>query len=238
MEETGSTTAIILSRGSFRENDSLVTVYSPDLGKMFLVARGTKHFKSKLAGHIEPITIARIMAIKGRKLDYMGASTGENFFPHLKKDYSRLSLAGDMIRLFIDLLKEDDGNGDYFELLKDYLLFLDVEEEIIIPAELVYYSFMLKMLSLLGCRPALDNCHICGHKDGLNAFDYVAGGLVCQVCSKKSNKLIGVSENTIILAKKALNEELENLTNFKADSKEIKDFANICQAFYKFNFCY
>jgi DNA repair protein RecO (recombination protein O) len=237
MEETRSTSAIILSREPFRESDSLVTIYSPDLGKMFLVARGTKHFKSKLAGHIEPITIARIMAIKGRKLDYMGASTGENFFPRLKKDYSRLSLAGDMIRLFIDLLKEDDGNSDYFELLKDYLLFLD-EEEMLFPLNWSIILLCLKMLALLGCQPALDNCHICGHKDGLSAFDYAAGGLVCPACSKKSDKLLGASEKAIMLARKSLGEDLENFTNFKSDSKDIKDFANICQAFYKFNFCY
>ena len=44
MEETFYTRAIILKRSPWRENDSKVTVYSLERGRLELVARGTKKF--------------------------------------------------------------------------------------------------------------------------------------------------------------------------------------------------
>ena len=86
MEETYATKAIVLNRVPFRENDIRVSLYSSDQGRLDLIARGARKTKSKIAGHIEPISLARIMVIRGKRLDYLGSAINEASYFNIKND--------------------------------------------------------------------------------------------------------------------------------------------------------
>ena len=58
--------AIVLSRFNYGETDRILTVISPDLGKLRLIAKGSRAMKSKLAGGIELFTVNDIAFIRGR----------------------------------------------------------------------------------------------------------------------------------------------------------------------------
>jgi DNA repair protein RecO (recombination protein O) len=60
------TTAIILRRTDFGEADRILTLITPDHGKIRLMAKGVRRPKSKLAGGIELFSVSKISYIKGR----------------------------------------------------------------------------------------------------------------------------------------------------------------------------
>ena len=60
MEETHTTQALILRNRPYKERDSQIELYSPEFGRISLVARGTKDKKSKFAGYIEPLTLVNL----------------------------------------------------------------------------------------------------------------------------------------------------------------------------------
>ena len=61
-----STRAIILKRISFGEADRILTVITPDYGKVSLLAKGVRRSKSKLAGGLELFSVSSITYIDGR----------------------------------------------------------------------------------------------------------------------------------------------------------------------------
>ena len=65
------TVAIILSRKDFRDNDLLVSVYSKEKGKLVFQAKGAKKIKSKLAGHLEPVTLSFLNMTIGKNIDQL-----------------------------------------------------------------------------------------------------------------------------------------------------------------------
>jgi DNA repair protein RecO len=123
MEQTYNTRAIILNRLDFREHDSRIICYSADRGKLELVARGAKKLKSKSSGHLEPLTLTRLMVVAGKDYNYAGTATGENFYSNIKSDLDKIFTASEAVKLVEKMTRvgEVDNHAEIFNLLKDFL---------------------------------------------------------------------------------------------------------------------
>jgi DNA repair protein RecO (recombination protein O) len=149
MEITYNTRVIILNRYDFREHDSRIICYSENQGKLELVARGAKKLKSKSSGHIEPLTLTRLMVVAGKDVDYAGTAIGENFYTDIKDDLEKVLLASQALALVDKMTRvgEVDGHEEIFNLLKD---FLDELEVVVIPAQAGIQVFSEKLSAILG----------------------------------------------------------------------------------------
>ena len=78
--------AIVLSRRDFREYDQIVSVYTKDLGKQDLLARGIKKITSKNSAYLELFSFVDIEIIKGKELDYIGSVQPVNYFKNIRQD--------------------------------------------------------------------------------------------------------------------------------------------------------
>jgi DNA repair protein RecO (recombination protein O) len=149
MEITYNTRAIILNRVDFREHDSRIICYSADRGKLELVARGAKKLKSKSSGHLEPLTLTRLMVVEGKDYNYAGTAIGENFYSNIKSDLDKIFMASEAVKLVEKMTREGevDNHAEIFNLLKD---FLDELEAAVIPAPAGIQIFSEKFSAILG----------------------------------------------------------------------------------------
>lgn len=243
MEETYQLKTIILDRKSFREHDTKVTVFSLEKGKLELVVRGAKKLKSKLAGHTEPITLANIMAIKGRRFDYAGSAFGDNYFLGIKNDLNKLYLAGRAFMIFKKIVK--DGERDYklFKLLGSFLEVLDHNMLPVEGYELLVNFFILKLMVSLGYKPELYNCLVCNSKiePNGNSFNISKGGLVCLKCDRPDNtRALTISDNCIKVLRLAVDESnnFKKLIKLKINNNLTKEVIEIIESFAKFYILY
>ena len=93
MEDTYRANAIIISSQPFREYDGKRVVYSLEKGKLDLVVRGVKRIKSKLSAHLEPLSLAEIMVVRGRQFNYVGAAMSRNCYSAIKNNLFSLQAA-------------------------------------------------------------------------------------------------------------------------------------------------
>ncbi|MDO8667597.1 MAG: DNA repair protein RecO [bacterium] len=255
MEDTYNIKTIILNRKSFSECDSRVVVYSREFGKLELTARGAKKIKSKLAGHLEPLSLTNIMAVRGRRHDYVGAALNENCFSNIKNDLTKLAPAGRAVKIIDQLIKPGLADEKIFELLKNYLETLERPESVIpapqnaggIQKEL--YSdyrltmltqlFIFKLLALLGHQPELSVCVSCVNKilPGRNRFDLARGGLVCSKCfnPKDANQLV-ITDDSIKLLRLAVKCNFQQLQKIKISKKLGQEAGEIIDKFFKYSF--
>ncbi len=213
MEETFSTTAIILKRDPYREFDSRVFVYTPEHGKIDLIARGTGRRNSKLVAHIEPFNCVDLMVILGRNKKYLGAVATNNCQTIIKNDFNKIFWTGSAFAVFNSLVREDHGDPDLFYLLQEFLLAMNKSSK---SEELVANYFYLKLLALLGYRPELNNCLHCGQKimAGANHFVFSRGGIFCGACAdkiKREDFALKVSDNCLKLMRQVLRVEFADL---------------------------
>lgn len=235
MAETYNINGIILKRMPFREVDSLITVYSREKGKLFLVARGTKKISSKLAGHIEPLSSSKIMVARGKIYDYLSAVVSDDSFRFIKEDLDKIKIASRGIKVFNELVKENLSEEKLFLVLHNFLEFLN-QKHVKVENELFSSVFILKLLSELGYRPVFNQCVECGNKfsnENLK-FDFSKSGIICSECQCDNQHLI-LTPNAIdalLLILKLEYKELNN-ENINNNYKEINHFVKL---FYKYNF--
>jgi DNA repair protein RecO (recombination protein O) len=184
-EETFPSKAIILDRFHHKDFDSRIIAYSPSHGRLELIARGTRRLKSKLAGHVEPLSLSDIMVVRGRHFDYVGSARMSESFSGLKSDYNRLLVAGRATRLAKKLLLMGEADRSVYELL--YVFFSSLDREPDGPrGQALYLAFVIALLSLLGYQPEVEDCVCCGRAmdDSDAYFDCALGGAICPACGR------------------------------------------------------
>jgi len=248
MDETKHSPAIILNRSDYRESDSLITAYTRDFGKLVLVARGTKKIKSKLAGHLEPISLADILIIKGKGFDYVGSALCRDAFLNLKDNLNKIYYAGRAISWFNRLVKEAQKDERLFYLLYRWLEVLDNypgDEFTKESGELYFTFFALKLLSELGYKPEMYECLNCRKKiePGKNYFNLKNGGLICGDCIEQERaaqginqaELLTISDNCIKLMRFIMDNKLDVAKKLKLDKRVIKELSVLTINFLNFH---
>ena len=177
---TYQTEAIIIKKTKLGEADRILTLYTPDLGKIQAVAKGIRRPRSKLAGHLELITHSLVSFARGRNLDtIIGSQTINSFLP-LKSDLNLTAYALYVTELVNQFTAEHIENHPLFQLL------LQTMHQLCLTAnpELLLRHFELHLLKEIGYRPQLQECVVCRQplQPVINSFSSNAGGILCPDC--------------------------------------------------------
>jgi DNA repair protein RecO (recombination protein O) len=146
------TSAIILSRTDYGEADRIITLLTPQYGKLTLLAKGVRRVKSKLAGGIELFSVSEITFIKGR------GEVGTLVSTRLLKHYGGIVSNLERTMLGYDLIKrlhkatEDEPEEGYFDLLQEGFDALNTHD---IPLDTIRLWFFAQLLRLNGHTPNL-----------------------------------------------------------------------------------
>ncbi|MXZ47166.1 MAG: DNA repair protein RecO [Chloroflexi bacterium] len=174
------TEAVVLKRRRFGDSDRIVTLLTPARGKIEAIAKGALRPRSKLAGHLEPMTHVEIMMAHGRTLGIVTQAQTIEPFAALRDDLERLS-AGLYLLELADRFTVEEAEADaaYVLLLTALLRLLRGDGH-----QLVVRSFELALLEATGFRPEWQRCAACRSEvtpDRL-VWSPLAGGLLCERC--------------------------------------------------------
>ncbi len=196
--------AIVLKRSDFGEADRLLTLYTPDHGKLRAVAKGARKPSSRKSGHVELFTHSMLLVAKGRHLDIVTqADTLDAFLP-LRANLERLGYAYYLAELIDQFTGEGIENRPLFDLLLHALRWLG--EDASGPALLARF-FELHLLQHLGYRPQLFHCVNCGREiePVENFFSAEAGGVMDLDCMQiHRDKLPGHGRDAVPISLNAL----------------------------------
>ncbi len=152
MSQRYQTKGIILKRVDYAEADRILTLFTPDRGKVSVIAKGVRKPKSKLAGGIELFSVCNIGAIKGRRdIDTLISTRLENHFENIIKDYDCLQLAYDVLRL-MDSITDEEAGEEYFYVLESVLELLD---DVRMNDSVAMSWFYMQIMKLNGSEPSL-----------------------------------------------------------------------------------
>lgn len=179
--------ALVLHRANYRENDRMLTLFSPELGRVDALCRGCRKPNSPLLTAAELFTLGEYVFFegKGRKI-VQSCNVIESFYP-LRLDYQRLSHAALMAAACLKAIQPDEPMGHLFILLARSLRRLAFEE---VPAEAVSAAFLLHFVTIIGFKPRLNHCVRCGKTMGEEGayLPVEEDGVCCLACGKDAPK--------------------------------------------------
>jgi DNA repair protein RecO (recombination protein O) len=184
--------AVVLRHSDYGEADRLLTLYTRQLGKTRVIAKGARKIASRKAGHIEPFTHVRLQLSKGKDMLILTqADTVDAYLP-LREDLILTSQAAYVMELLDRFTYEDETeNSSTFRLLTETLSRLASK----VDPWLVTRYYEMRLLDHLGFRPQLFECANCGReiKPEDQFFSYSAGGIICPRCGQGLKYLKNIS---------------------------------------------
>jgi len=174
-----STEAIVIRRRNIGEADSILTVFSLQEGKFDAVARGVRKARSKMRGHLEPLTHVQAQIARGRSLDVFTQAETITSFRALKDNLDALTAGLYCCELVDRFTVDRAAQRAIYELLLDILGSLDSGASIHVAR-----YFEQHLLAATGYEIQLDACAICHARlpEEDTLLSPSAGGLVCKQC--------------------------------------------------------
>lgn len=174
------TEAIPVGRRRLSGADRLVTLLTPDHGRVLAVARGACLPRNRFGSALEPFGASRVVlaATRGEGLYRAESADPLSRLEGLTADLTRCQAAG-LACAWARALSREEAGPERYRLLWDTLTALEAPGGE--PAAIVA-AFLWRMTVLSGVGPRLDACVACGRERPGVALRLEPGGLVCAAC--------------------------------------------------------
>src|SRR6266516_1735094 len=117
--------ALVLRRSNFGEADRLITLLTPEAGKLRALAKGTRRPTSRHSGNLELFCQVQLLLAHGRDLDIITQSELIRPFRRLREDLFAGSHAYYLAEVTDALVEQPEQAALPFRLLRDAFAALD-----------------------------------------------------------------------------------------------------------------
>ena len=181
------TPALVLRRADYADYDRMVTLFSPERGRIDAIARGCRRPKSPLVNAVEPFTSGEFQLYESRdRFTLEQCQISESYYD-LRADYDRLLHGVYWLKLLDAAILPDTPAETLFIVTLRALAHLNWGE---LPPALVTMAFEMHFMALNGLAPRMNSCALCGRpSDGDARFDAFLGGAVCLRCPSSAPKI-------------------------------------------------
>ncbi|MCI5636164.1 MAG: DNA repair protein RecO [Sarcina ventriculi] len=167
----------------YKENDKLLWIFTQELGKISVIAKGAKKSKNKLFSVTTPFCYGDYLVFKGKNLYSLSEGKIRKSFQSFLDNLEKLTYASYICEL-IDICIEDNEKNSY--LYKECITCLYLLNTDAIDYETLIRAFELKILKATGYGLNLDNCVSCKEKiQNSNYLDLAYFGGVCEKCRRE-----------------------------------------------------
>lgn len=183
------TAAIVLKKTPFYEVDNFIAVYSQDLGKIEVVARGSQKITSKLSAHLEPINLVSLEFINGKNFKVATSAQITEGFQNIKSDFNKTKLVLEIFDYIDKYLSFEEQDLNFWQFLLNFLnevqKMSNFNEQ---KSEILKIYFLINFLKFLGFLPNLSQCSKCSETDFKKVYLVPKQGLLCQNCYQDYEK--------------------------------------------------
>ena len=196
--------AIVLKRTDIGEADRILTLFTPNRGKMRAVAKGIRRPISKKAGHLELLNRSQLQLALGRNLDIITQAEGRENFLQLRNQLWHMTCGYYLVELVDRFVEDSTPHLDIYALLLEALRYIDADASALqqqraqdaeVSTELVdehghtrllLRYFEIRLLTAIGYEPVLQQCAQCASelRPEENGFRASLGGALCPQCSR------------------------------------------------------
>lgn len=169
---------LVLRVTDYNDRDALLTLLTPNHGKLTVKARGLRRKNSPLVAPCQLLAYGEFVLFEYRGQYTINDACSLELFQELRQDLVQLSL-GTYFAQVCDLISQEDlPNPELLSLLLNCLHGLS---KLRLPEGKVKAVFELRAACLAGYTPDLFGCHICGSQTP-DRFDLRQGQLECHTC--------------------------------------------------------
>lgn len=227
-------TGIILNNVEVGETDRIYMIYTLEGGKIRVLGKGVRRPNAKLAGNLEPITLAEIFLARSRGIGKITGVINLDNFSEIKSSLEALEKINYVFKLFNKIVVDQEPDEEVFANLESFLKNLNAlakKNELLDKYDILVIGFVFKLLSIMGYHLEVERCVHCEEKlqPENNYFSASKGGVLCLNCHKFEGKRIRISTDAIKTIRIILKNKLDGLAKLQISKPEINNLEKIIQ---------
>ena len=184
---------IVIAENNMGDFDKMLTILTPNLGKIGCSAKGARRPKSLLLSGTQFLCFGEYMLFKGSDTYRINSCETIELFYNIRTDLDKLTYATYITKIVSDVTTE---NQNSFNTLKLFLNTLYMISETDKDLDFITSIFKIRMLKILGFTPNVNQCVCCKEKTNLTHFSIIDNGLKCSSCSRQDTGAIEISDAT------------------------------------------
>lgn len=221
------TKGIVINEANSKDNDKILTILTPDLGKISVIARGVRREKNANKSASQLFVFSELVLYKNSGDMYLlnSADTIEQFYD-IRIDIEKFYYVTYMCKLVCDIATSDEENSELLQLLLNTIYLLSKKKK---DNMFLVTVFQVRLLRILGFMPILNKCACCEESD-LKHFSIKYNGLLCNNCARLDTGSIEFSDSMIASLKYILLADAKKIYSFEISDmvlSELKLFIKI-----------
>lgn len=226
---TIKTKGIVIGRTHLGEADRILTIITPDRGKIRVVAKGARKPRSRLGGFLEMFRYNEYLLAEGRNLDIITGAHTIDSFSGLSRSLRGIALAYYVAETVDRLVEETQEVEGILELVHSVFQQIGRGK---ISVDLLKNYFEMGILARLGFRPELDHCVECrGSLIGGAWFSFGLGGILDRQHRASDPVALEVSPDELNILRKLISEDLKSVAKSRNLDPLMPKVAQICSGF-------
>lgn len=220
------TSGLVLRETVTRDADKILTVLTPDRGRLSVIARGARRKGSRVAAACQLLAYSEMTLYEKGRWTMLDAADTIELFDGLRQDLTALSLAA----YFAELTEAvSDGSGDVLPLLLNALYALSALKK---PPQLVKPAFQFRLMALAGYEPMADGCALCGAPEPENPMlDVVHGVVHCGKCREKGGLSLPLTASGLAALRYVLYGDPRRLYSFSLPPEGLRALNHAADAY-------
>lgn len=208
--------------------DKMVTLLTPDLGKIGCAAKGARRPKSTLMSGTQFLCFGDFLVYKGAGSYHINSCEPIEIFYNLRLDLDKLTYASKVARIVNDVTDENQNTYRILQLTLNTVYIISESEK---DLEFIMSIFKIRLLSLLGFRPVIDKCINCKRKEELRYFSFRDSGLKCASCGRQDKGAVEVSDTTIKAIRYIIMADPKKIYSFDLSEENKKELKLVSKIF-------
>ena len=221
------TCGLVLRETVTRDADKILTVLTPDRGRLSVIARGARRKGSRVAAACQLLAYSEMTLYEKGRWTMLDAADTIELFDGLRQDLTALSLAA----YFAELTEavSDGSGGDVLPLLLNALYALSALKK---PPQLVKPAFQFRLMALAGYEPMADGCALCGAPEPENPMlDVVHGVVHCGKCREKGGLSLPLTASGLAALRYVLYGDPRRLYSFSLPPEGLRALNHAADAY-------
>jgi DNA repair protein RecO (recombination protein O) len=219
---------IVIRTTDYGEANKILTLYTRELGKIGVMARGAKRPKSRLSSISQLFTHGQYVFQKTTGLGVLNQGEMVQSFRDLREDIFLTAYGAYIVELLDKLTDQHDINPYLYELLFQTLKYMDEGFDY----EILTRIFEVKMLRVAGIGLNVDGCSHCGASEGEFSFSVKEGGFLCHRCFHVDERTIKINSGTAKLLRLFYHFDLNRLGSISVKPETKEQLKQLLEAYF------
>lgn len=220
---------IVIAENNMGDYDKMLTILTPNYGKISCVAKGARKPQSALLAGTQLFCFGEYLMYKGTNTYHINSCETIEIFYNLRTDLDKLKYAIHINKIIQDVTEENENCYRILQLFLNTLYTISETEK---DKDFILSVFKFRLLCILGFTPRVLKCTSCKEEKNLTKFSIKDNGFKCEACGRQDKSAIDMNESTKSAILYTVSAPAKKLFSFNLKDEGLKEFELISKIYF------